>query len=459
MRTRSAHAVTPSDKQETKPAPPAPSKPTKTLILPTNASDDARFILLENPRTGALSRYYFCPKLGLYEFTAISSSASIPRSTLFTATTPRPNPCPVTNKQKDGEQSLSDSVTAGEDVTVKDEIIQQVVEDRAPTKATIAKHAQLLVATQVDIMFILLPTLSPASGHSNAQKLFQPLDDMLDSQDTLSKSLKRILLGAFRPKVEARMAAVCDTVKAGEMMYRLNEEKLLRELISKAERMAANGLPPSLEEQYIHRALELPILSVKREDIQTSTTSNTSETANDANEALDTPQDKSESQSSNCTTPMGTSSSDASTQNTEITPPAAELSPSSANSDIRQLLRIRTALSYIQSSYLPKHLSSRVEGLLNAPEKCPRDFTPLTQHLKHVAELRAKALASRSMGDFSRKRGAEDDEEAEIRAEKKRRKEEEEKKKKLGESKGVRDLKKVNVSGMKKLSAFFGKKT
>ena len=43
-----------------------------------------------------------------------------------------------------------------------------------------------------------------------------------------------------------------------------------------------------------------------------------------------------------------------------------------------------------------------------------------------------------------------------ARAEKKR-KEEEEKMKKAGESRGVRELKKVNTSGMKKLSAFFGK--
>jgi len=50
-----------------------------------------------------------------------------------------------------------------------------------------------------------------------------------------------------------------------------------------------------------------------------------------------------------------------------------------------------------------------------------------------------------------------DDEAAETRAEKKRRKEEEEKRKKAGESRGLRDLKKVNVTGMKKMSDFFGK--
>jgi len=52
-----------------------------------------------------------------------------------------------------------------------------------------------------------------------------------------------------------------------------------------------------------------------------------------------------------------------------------------------------------------------------------------------------------------------DDEEAtDVRAEKKRKQEEEDRKKKMGESRGVRDLKKVNVTGMKKMSDFFTKK-
>lgn len=93
---------------------------------------------------------------------------------------------------------------------------------------------------------------------------------------------------------------------------------------------------------------------------------------------------------------------------------------------------------------------------MSAPE-IPIDFKLLNDHLKHLADLRAEALASRSLGDFSRKRNAEDDDASESRAEKKRRLEEEEKKKKAAESRGVRELKKVNTSGMKKMSDFFGK--
>ena len=51
------------------------------------------------------------------------------------------------------------------------------------------------------------------------------------------------------------------------------------------------------------------------------------------------------------------------------------------------------------------------------------------------------------------------DEEDEARAEKKRKIEEEEKRKKARLSRGVRDLAKVNVKGMKKMSDFFGRKS
>ncbi|KAJ6166653.1 hypothetical protein N7470_002100 [Penicillium chermesinum] len=72
--------------------------------------------------------------------------------------------------------------------------------------------------------------------------------------------------------------------------------------------------------------------------------------------------------------------------------------------------------------------------------------------------MRAEALASRKMSDFTRKRGL-DDEEVEARAEKKRKKEEEEKKAKASESRSVKNLKKVNTTGMKKMSDFFKKKS
>ena len=95
-------------------------------------------------------------------------------------------------------------------------------------------------------------------------------------------------------------------------------------------------------------------------------------------------------------------------------------------------------------------------SLLSTASASQVDFKPLEEYLAQLSKLRSDAVAARSQGDYSRKR-ARDEEEDEARADKKR-KLEEEKKKKASESHGVRQLKKVNTSGMKKLSSFFQKK-
>jgi ATP-dependent Clp protease ATP-binding subunit ClpA len=109
----------------------------------------------------------------------------------------------------------------------------------------------------------------------------------------------------------------------------------------------------------------------------------------------------------------------------------------------------------MKESYLPDAMAARLDEIL-ASARSPLDLKPLKDRLKEIAELRAQALASRNMSDFTRKRGL-DDEEEDVRAEKKRRKDEEEKKKKAAESQAVKNLKKANTSGMQKMSAFFAK--
>ena len=111
----------------------------------------------------------------------------------------------------------------------------------------------------------------------------------------------------------------------------------------------------------------------------------------------------------------------------------------------------------MKESYISAPLCARFDELLASPTESPVDFKPLQDRLQHIANLRAEALAARSLGDFSRKRGAEDVDAAEARAEKKRKEDEETKKKKAGQSRGVRDLQKVNTGGMKKMSDFFGR--
>jgi hypothetical protein len=398
-------------------------------------------VSLEDPRTGLLSQYYFCPKFGLYEFTVIKPPASIPRSILF-ATSSNPQ-----DRKGNGPDSAD---VSNKDTNMDGDISKQETGSRTSHEGFISKTAELLVATPVDLIFFMLPILAPGPKHTPAQKLFRSLDDILDSHDGVSKNLRDLLLHVgFRPTVESRMVAICDTVDAGETMFRLSDDKLVQELLSKAERMVINGLPPSLEERFVRRALELPILGVKA---QCSSTSNISET-NGVTPYGEPLRGGSESQSSGATTMIGSASIFSS-----ISSPNAESGANESISldSITQLLRIRTALSFMLSSYLPLHLARRVEEILTSV-KSPKDFTALVSCLEYIAGLRAEALALRSVSDFSRKRYMADDEAPDARAEKKHKREGEEKKKKAGQSRAVRELKKVNTSGMKKMSDFFGK--
>ncbi|KAJ5390634.1 uncharacterized protein N7496_001702 [Penicillium cataractarum] len=413
-RTRSAAPPAKSEsasEQQTK-ALTSAEKPSKTFILPSNTSANARLLSLPNPQSGDLSRYLFCPERGIFEFTVVASPASAPRSILFTP------------KKHQSTESTS-----------KDE--------KSPATASIAKKAELLVATPIDAAFFLVPLLSSSS--KTGQSLFQPLDDIIDSNDDLHPHFRHVLYDeTFRKTLLARAEAVCDTVEAGdENMFRFSETKLLKELLAKAERMAAQGLPASLEERFIRQALAAPLMSVKRDDALTNQGSKESE-ANpvESDERSDSPSTMATTATPSVSTPAG--------ETTPVPQPAGDESD-----DIRRLQRVSISLSFMKESYLSSALSSRIDEMLASPDS-PLDLKPLTDRLKELATLRAEAIASRGVSDFSRKRGL-DDEEVEDRAEKKRRKDEEEKKAKASESRGVRDLKKVNTTGMKKMSDFFGK--
>lgn len=418
MRTRSRapteQPAPDSEPEQLHPPPPTAERPSKTFILPSAATDDARLVRLPNPRTGELTRYFFCPRLGIHEFTAVAAPSHEPRSVLFSY------------KPENTGPSETDHA--------------------APTRGSISKAAQLLVATPIDPIFFMIPILSPPE---TSKGLFQPLDDILDSQDELPKHMRHVFFDdLFGPTLQTRAEAICDSVEAGDQkMFRFNETKLLGELIAKAERMVAQGLPRSLEERFVRQALATPLMAVKRENPPAKEV--TSE--NKENEGGEDSEDKETPTTTTTTTTNSNSVSDGSTPATEPLPEEPTTSESVAH-----LLRISTALAFMKESYLSPATCGRIDELLASPDS-PIDFKPLHDHLKHVADLRAEALASRSLGDFSRKRTAEDDDAAELRAEKKRRKEEEEKKKKAGESRGVKDLKKVNTTGMKKMSDFFTK--
>jgi hypothetical protein len=187
-------------------------------------------------------------------------------------------------------------------------------------------------------------------------------------------------------------------------------------------------------------------MAVKRQDIVTSQEpSSESESASKSEDRQDSPSTVATTATPSISTPAG--------ESTPVPEPAGEdLVPLDHTT---RLLQISTALSFMKESYLPATLALRLDEILASAES-PVDFKPLKDRLKEIAELRAQALASRDMSNFTRKRGL-DDEEEDTRAEKKRRKDEEEKKAKAAESQAVKNLKKVNTNGMAKMSSFFAK--
>jgi hypothetical protein len=349
----------------------------------------------------------------LYQFTHINSPTSNPRSLLFA------------HNSEDAES---------------DENKGRI------SDGYVSKNAELFIATPFDMAFILLALILPTNTKSG-KSLFQPLDDLLEQHVREEKHL-RYIYSHGRLHVEESMLRFCDTVEAGdEQMYRPNEEKMLGMIMQKVDNAITNGLPASLEEKFVTRKLEAPVLSVKREASALS-----------LRHDLSIPDDNdSASESFDSQSTTASSAPSAIFSETSVVSSVSTIVPESLPDPLHDLQKRSVVLDFILSSYLPTSVAERLKERFNA-KTSPINFEPLQQHLKNVAALKAEAMASRSIGDFSKKRDLEDDEVAELKTEKKRRLDEEERKRKAGESRGVRDLKKVNVSGMKKMSDFFVKK-
>ncbi|PQE25891.1 ribonuclease H2 subunit B protein [Rutstroemia sp. NJR-2017a BBW] len=411
---------------------PEEKSPPRVFITPENLSTEARIVTLENPRFAKPDRYLVCPERGFHEFKRIAAPKSTPRSWLLV--------------------SDDDAAASTTEDTIKDEGKSKEA-DSTSRDGYVVKAPDLFVATPIDSLFMILPALAPPPPPKNSatpKRLFLSSDDYVDTLASISPYLRNFLgTGKLRVQLERRMAAVCDTVEAGdESMFRLNEDKLCGELLRKAKKMAGYELPASMEEKLIRKALEAPVLSIKRDESAvggsqddsqaTDLTSDTTATSlsEDSTAATSVSDDQSEAAKDGKTTPQ----------------------PIDAPDGVAELLRLRTALFFICSNYLAPHLSDMLKNTILSPSS-PIDFKPLDTHIAHLTKLRQDALAARSLGDYSRKRAmVGDDEELEARAEKKRKQDEEDKRKKAGESRGVKNLKKVNTTGMKKMSDFFKKK-
>lgn len=396
-------------------------EPLKHFILPRDLSDDARLIMLNHPQSSTPQRFLLCPDRGLFQFTKVNSPATEPRSLLFSSaennTTEKP-------KLSTGANTRHDIVSTG----------------------YISKNADFFVATPFDAAFLLVALILPAALKSS-KSFFQPFDDIFEHHIQEDNHLRYLFVHG-RPILEAAMARFCDTTEAGdEQMYRPSEDKTLRMIMQKVDSVIAAGLPASLEEKFVKRKLELPVLSIRREDSNTSAKSSLTaqDTVSLASESFD-------SQSSGTSSAPSLVFSEVSTATSTST-----IAPDTVPEKVHDLQKQCIVLDFILASYVPTVVAERLKSRFSATNT-PIDFTPLEEHLKTIATMRAEVAASRSIGDYSRKRGLEDDEATELREEKKRKQEEEDKRKKAGESRGVKNLKKVNVSGMKKMSDFFTKK-
>jgi Ydr279p protein family (RNase H2 complex component) wHTH domain/Ydr279p protein triple barrel domain len=392
----------------------------KVFLLPSGLSTDARFVFLPHPRDGSKKRFLFCPSKGLFEFTKIAAPSSEYRSIL-----------------------LSNDAASAEPAPIESDSTEQHT-------GYISKEAQILAATQFDVFFLLL-SLLPSSLRQSNKVLFQPLDDLLEVQMSEDRHLKHVFQ-VGRRFLEDRLASFSDTVDAGdEKMFRISEEKVIEVLTQKITRMVQTRLPASLEERFVTRALDTPVLSIKREESSSSTTLGQSSSFREDTEFQCETLESQSTAVSAAPSVVVSEASFASSASTLVPDPLLEA--------MKNLQRLKVAANFVLASYVSPALTESIWSSLNRTNALA-DFEPLEKHLQHLAALRAEAAASRSLSDFSRKRGnADDDEGAEEKAEKKRRLEEDEKRKKAGESRGVRDLKKVNVTGMRKMSDFFGKKT
>ncbi|KAH0028576.1 hypothetical protein KCU78_g3597, partial [Aureobasidium melanogenum] len=383
---------------------PSSNNPPLTFVLPEGASPDARVVTLPNPPSSIPSRYLFCPEKGIYEFTKITAPKKTPRSLLIAPD--------QSTTQADENASL---VSTGYTV----------------------ENADLYIATPIDPLFVLLPALIPAAGSHD--QLFLTIDDHLDKLAERAKHLTHLLRSTkIQQSFEKRADAVCDNVDLGhEKMFRLSNEKLLAELVTKARRVVANRLPASIETHFVQEALRIPMMAVQRSESQDEPTSTPDADSSTPSAATDQSQ------------PSQTS---AVTEATSLAS-ASESTPDS----ITTLLRLRTALNMVLSNYIPSTLHTPLNTLLKSSSS-PVDFAPLDAHLDHIADAKRRAQALRSLSDnISRKRSTMNDEEAEEREATKRRKKEEEEAKKKNMSRGVKQLGKVNTTGMMKLSSFFTK--
>lgn len=199
--------------------------PFKSIVLPKDIGSGARICTLAHPRTANASRYYFCPERGIFEFIRIAAPRSVCQSWLIG---PRRRPHP------DGD-STEVVQPVGDSETTK-ESCKPVNSTASVAGGYVMKSPELFVATPIDPLFIVLPSICgqfSSNRGSSIDSRFISVDDLIERLQETLKHLKLLLNNErVRQTFSARIMAVSDSVVAGEeMMYRINLDKLLAELI------------------------------------------------------------------------------------------------------------------------------------------------------------------------------------------------------------------------------------
>lgn len=419
--------------------PPPVSNPPYVFVLPKDISPNARILTLPSPVTSTPSRYLVDPqKQSCYEFTRIAAPKRACRSWLLASNY---------STHTDGWPDRR--------------------EDDPRREGYVLEKPDLMTATPMDPLFLILPALAADGFGNGAGKLmYLSASDYLDRLEEKSVHFKDFVsdmntLQNLQRMFEARIRHSCDVMDIGdgEMLYRLSMSKLLNVLCKKATKVVErSAFPASMEERFVKQTLAVPLFSVRREQssIRIADESQATEGAQSEVSASESASQQ-DSQSS-----TGTTASISTTATSVLSQTQAEhLEDAKEESELQHLLRLRTALNYILKSYIPPMLQSELHRLLLDPMSSPIDFTVLDSHLSRLDKLRKEAQTLRSLSDnISRKRSAvdEDDAEALEKAEAKKRKKEEEEIRKKNVSRGVKALEKVDRSGMKTLSSFFSAK-
>lgn len=440
MKTRAKKGVASQAKAEEAPKPtlqtlePSVQQPPQLFILPKNASLNARIITLPNPATSAPSRYFADPAHGFYEFTRVGAPKKACRSWLL-APEQEGNANPSQDAQEDDGAEQDD-------------------------EGYVLQTPDLFVATPIDPLFIVLLALWPADD-STGRPAYGTLHDRLFLDDNaarfehLQTMLKSSGGDGLGKMLEGRMRAVCSVIDMGseeDVSYTLVIGKLADQLLDKAQKMVKVGLPASMEEHFVKKALEMPELSMRREESSVSMVSDDALPGAESQESVS-------AGVSQGTDASVTTVASASTAATQLSVASVDHSSAPEATDIAHLLRIRTALNFLLTSYTPPALHKHLQmTFADRSKNTTIDFTPLDKHLAHIASLRTEAQALRSISDnISRKRGVLNDDEAVEKANVKKQKKEEEDAKKKSMSHGVKRLMKADTSGMKKMSSFFTK--